>query len=839
MKKLTLLFTMFFYTSFISFSQIPDTAWTRSFGGSRQDHAFAVDNTTDGGCVLAGFTNSNNKDVHGKHDTNMHIADIWVVRLDSKGDTIWTKAIGGSNDDYCHSVFETSDGDFFVAGFSESSDYDVPSNQGSSDWYLIKLDKQGKIIWSKSLGGSSGENPMDAIESADGNYFIVGYSNSNDGDIPFNRGSLDALVVKMNKNGIIKWIKTFGGSKTDKATSVFATQDGGVIIAGYTESSNGNIPNNKGKNDFWVIKLNNNGNIDWSKTFGGSQNDYAQSVLQLPDGNYIVAGSSGSNDGDFCNSSDNGLWVLKLTSTGDAIWIKSFSESGAASIIQTVDGGFAMISSSKSNDLDIPIGNQAYPNYRLLKIDSAGSLQWAKSYGGSHLDVCTDVVQLNNYGLLITGFAQSKDGYVWDNNGETDFWQVKLYSDIHKDADFKVFLRNSLNVNINGGMLEYRHGGGWQYASEIGKGIFAVDTDCETVDLRMTYDGHSSQRVNISTSENYIFQTSLVTFELRKRTGELGHNSGEVSFASGTVIGSTGDDGLGILQKELLPQEYTFRMKSRGGMNDITQDISVDPVVTWQMASMLVQLNKSDGTLGLNGAKVNYRGYRMQNFGSTGSHRDGRTKKDLLEGTYKLIVYYNGGKFIEEDFHVLHETENQLIIDPISTTVELIDSETGEAVNGGKVTNKGHSGHLMGFTGDNGSGIVTNDLLPLSYDFTMTYQGQSETIEDIDVTENSRITFYTGDLKSAEVATDKDFELVIYPNPFKGNTAIAFSMEQEEKVTIKIYNVQGELVEIIQDGMLSEGKHKITWNSRDNKKGIYFLKYSCSGNTMSKRIVKM
>lgn len=427
-------------------------------------------------------------------------------------------------------------------------------------------------------------------------------------------------------------------------------------------------------------------------------------------------------------------------------------------------------------------------------------------------------------------------GVIGTTGGVTEYGSCCIPVSVNACGGMTVYLKDSNGNLLSGGSLTYQDGG-WQTATEISTGVFCVTTVKPNIKLRMVY-AEAELFETVPSNTDYTFQTVLVTFELRKRTGLLGYNFGQIYYVGfGGLLATTGQAGLGLAQKELLPREYTFRMKFRGGRGDITQDITVNPVVTWEMARMLVQLNKSDGHRGLNGADIKYKGYSLEQFGVTGTSENGRARKDLLPGFYKFTIKYLGGSMVVDNFQVV-QGDNELIIDGLAVTVELEDSNTGLPVDGGKATNIGVTGNLMGYTGDSGPGIVTVDLLPLVYSFDMTFNGDSETKNGIDVTSTPWITFYTDDLKSSLVSSDETNSMVAYPNPFVNNTTVGFSLEKGQHVTVNIYDLTGKHIANLYDGPMSVGTHKMLWESEHLMNGIYVCKIVAENGTYEKLLIK-
>ena len=367
MKKLTLLFTLFFLVSITSFSQTSPIEWQKSLGGSSFDYAYSIIQTTDDGYIVAGYSNSNNGDVSGNHGNS----DYWVLKLDASGNIQWQKTLGGSNDDRANSIVQTTDGGYVVAGYSNSNDDDVSGNHGNNDYWIVKLDASGNIQWQKSLGGSDFDYAYSIVQTTDGGYIVVGYSESNDGDVNGNHGNSDYWVVKLDTLGNIQWQKSLGGSGFDYAYSIVQTTNGGYIVAGSSNSNDGDISGNHGGPDYWIVKLDASGNIQWQKSLGGSGFDYAYSIVQTTDGGYIVVGHSESNDGDVNgNHGNDDYWIVKLNTSGNITGQNSLGgtyDDEAFSIVQTADGKYVVAGFSRSNNYDVS-GNHGNYDYWIVKL---------------------------------------------------------------------------------------------------------------------------------------------------------------------------------------------------------------------------------------------------------------------------------------------------------------------------------------------------------------------------------------------------------------------------------------------------------------------------------------
>jgi len=370
MKKTTLLVTSFllaagFYSA--AYSQAPSIEWKKCLGGTGSDIASSIQQTTDGGYIVSGYSASINGDVKGNHaglTLENAIADAWVVKLDATGKIQWQKCFGGTGDEGAESIQQTKDGGYILAGYSNTDRdaKDVKGNHGAEDFYIIKLDGDGNKLWQKLLGGSRKDWAYSIQQTNEGGYIVAGSTSSNNGDVKGNHGGdADFWVVKLDETGSITWQRCLGGSGDDKASSIQQTTDGGYVVAGSSTSTDGDVTGNHGSSDYWVVKLDATGNLVWQKSLGGSAEDKASCIQQTTEGGYVISGYSQSLNGDVTgNHSDADFWIVKLDATGNLTWQKSYGGSAddrASSIQQTTEGGYIVSGYSQSTDGDVT-GNQ-------------------------------------------------------------------------------------------------------------------------------------------------------------------------------------------------------------------------------------------------------------------------------------------------------------------------------------------------------------------------------------------------------------------------------------------------------------------------------------------------
>lgn len=346
--------------------------WQKSLGGTKNEEAHSAIQTDDGGYLVGGFTESIDGDVSVNHGN----CDVWVVKLNQAGEIEWEKSLGGTDWDISHGLTQTSDGGYVIGAETASTDGDVGKNNGSLDLWIVKLSKDGNFEWQKCYGGSEvdGSFSINNIQTHDGGYLIVGETLSNDGDVSGNHGDADLWVVKTNAIGSIEWQKCYGGSSYDGAWSAGILEtDTGYVIAGETTSNDGDVSGNHGEKDIWILNLTPSGTISWQKCLGGPGEELTSSIIQTPDGGYLVSGGTNSKSDDVSeNQGKYDLWLIKIDSSGEIEWEKSYGGSNddggyAGSSAPIREGGYILAGETKSTDGDVS-GNHGETDFWVLKI---------------------------------------------------------------------------------------------------------------------------------------------------------------------------------------------------------------------------------------------------------------------------------------------------------------------------------------------------------------------------------------------------------------------------------------------------------------------------------------
>jgi Secretion system C-terminal sorting domain len=364
---------------------------------------------------------------------------VWVTAQNPVVE--WAKSYGGSSVDYGNSINVTKDNKYVIAGNTWSNDGDLPATlNGKSDAWLLKVNENGNILWSKTYGGNSFDSFYGSVLTSDNGFILVG---STSGDSTLNKtAQSDVWIVKTDSLGNIQWQKTMGGSKSEIVSNIFETQNGDFFFGVSTQSNDGDFPQNSGDYDAWVIKLNSRGNLIWKKRISGSGYDYIYKIVNIDDKTFAIAIKSKSEDGDFTN--EDGISSFKMDSSGNIVWRKYLTYPW----LITGLAEFRCVASDRKSitwaGMMIVNQNDLINRYSwdliVVKTDTSGNTLWSKKYGGLDTDAAEGVKYFPNGDLTISGNTLSNQGNVNGNNGLVDIWVLRLDS-----------LGNLKNANCYGG----------------------------------------------------------------------------------------------------------------------------------------------------------------------------------------------------------------------------------------------------------------------------------------------------------------------------------------------------------------------------------------------------
>jgi len=407
LSKITIVLTVLFFVSVELFAKVPDTAWTRTYGGADDDYGISAQQTSDGGYIVAGYTKS-----YGSGGF-----DVYLIKTNASGYVPWTRTYGGADGDYGVSVQQTTDGGYVVAGWTYSY------GSGGADAYLIKTNASGDTLWTRTYGGADDDYGYWGQQTSDGGYIVVGETNS------YGAGGWDVYLIKTNASGDTLWTKTYGGESGDAGWVVQQTSGGGYIVVGETYSYG------SGGANVYLIKTNSSGDELWARTYGGEDWDRGYSVQQTSDGGYILVGDTRS-----YGSGGADVYLIKTNASGDTLWTRTYGGGGGEyglSVQQTSDGRYIVAGWTYS------YGSGGFDVY-LIKTNASGDTLWTRTYGGGGDDESSSVQQTSDGGYIVVGYTKSY------GSGDADVYLIKLKPEeggIEEDINTGSFSLSSADPN--------------------------------------------------------------------------------------------------------------------------------------------------------------------------------------------------------------------------------------------------------------------------------------------------------------------------------------------------------------------------------------------------------
>ena len=359
--------------------------WERNYGGKSWDNGVDVVGAPDGGYLILGTTLSRGAGSY----------DIYLVRTDARGDTLWTRTCGGHKGEEAGSVRRTSDGGYLIVGTTDSY------GAGGNDVYLIRTDARGDTLWTRTYGGPKGDYGHSAEEVPGGEYLIVGTTDS------YGAGSYDLYLVRTDASGKTVWIRTYGGSKDDEARSVRRTSDGGYIIVGSTLSYGA------GGNDVYAIRTDAHGDTLWTRTYGTAGVEYARAVQITPEGGYIIAGTTAAQGAGLYD-----VYLICTDARGDTLWTRTYGTKDREyghSVQVMPDGGFVVVGTTHTT----PRADQVY----VIRTDERGNPRWIRSYGGQRGERGHAVQVTPDGGFVVVGSSE------FSAAGGSDVYLIRLGAD--------------------------------------------------------------------------------------------------------------------------------------------------------------------------------------------------------------------------------------------------------------------------------------------------------------------------------------------------------------------------------------------------------------------------
>lgn len=400
-----------------AYSQRFEIEFQQCYGGSDGESGTNIYMLPDSSFIIFGSTSSNDGTVSLNHGGN----DFWLLKTDNSGVLIWEKTFGGSDTENRRNMKITSEGNFVLFGYTYSNNGDVSGNHGGADYWVMKSDSQGNLIWQRCLGSSVNDIALQMRLDDEDNIYVIGESYGKDGDITVPCNLTDFWIVKLSPDGDLLWDRTLGGSYLETGICILPTSDGGYIAGGYTSSNDGDVSCTEpglDQSDAWIVKLDSNNNIEWDQCYGGSFNETTTDIIATEDGGYIFVGGTNSNDGDV--------------------------------------GGFHGTPGGEEYDIWV------------WKTDGWGNLEWQKCLGGSFDEGRGEITYAGNGEYIIDGYTKSDDGDVSGNHstpGYSDIWILKIdsvgellwqqcFGSSGSEASSGICIINEIELMVTGGSGE-------------------------------------------------------------------------------------------------------------------------------------------------------------------------------------------------------------------------------------------------------------------------------------------------------------------------------------------------------------------------------------------------
>ena len=626
MKKSKLLYLLGF-ALIASLAQAQEILWEKSYGGKHAEYLMDAIPTADYGFILAGSSLSNKSG--NKSDQNKGDLDYWVWKMNENGDLDWQKSFGGSGSDLLQSIALTHDGGDILGGVSASNQSldKKEDSRGEDDYWVIKLNAKGAEEWQVTLGGNAQEKLHSIKPTRDGGYILGGSSSS---DKSFDKsekgfGNLDYWVIKLDHSGKVEWQKSFGGKYADELRSIDITFDGGCILGGYSNSpaSGNKVSDGLGEGDYWVIKLNSIGDIQWQKVIGGKGDDQLNAVIQTYDGGFLVGGHSNSEVGEYktrSNSEGTDFWVVKLDDKGAISWQETYNYGkfdALTSLIENKDhtiliGGYARGESKVESQK----AKKGTDDFIALKINEKGGELWSESVGSDGADILKRVVETRDGGYLLAGTA----------------------------SPVSASLQQSTNVNRSGMKPNFGFGSGNNEAfdSKVKEANAAVKKHTDSVNKEI--DNATSEAT--SKAKNALGLSDDSPLKIGSNPSNNGFGLKPSSDGNGLAgLGGNSDSGKKLPASRDKKDNYgthdfwVVKLRDKDKPKEEKQLIEAFPNPTTEFTNIIVGYDYTSGTATL----VDLAGRQLQQFEITG-----RTipvdLSGLPEGIYVVNIKTNDGQ---------------------------------------------------------------------------------------------------------------------------------------------------------------------------------------------------
>ena len=567
MKKL-LFFILILFVPFIVYAEELKMEWQKSWGGTDITDIYQVMQTQDGKFVLCGYTSS--VDANGQQ--NKVSNDAIIVKFDENGNVIWENVWGGNNYDRFEKLIITPEDEYILLATSLSTDIDGLSNKGGQDVSIVKYDKDGNLVWQKSWGGNFGDSFTDFFQTQDGGFIICGLFQSTNIENLSNKGAVDAVIVKYDKNGNLIWQKSWGGNGSDTFSNLFQTYDGDFILYGLSNSTDIEGLHNNGEIDAIVVKYDKNGNLVWQKNWGGNSSEVFRKIYQTENDEFIAFGISNSTDiDDLTNKGDYDLIVVKFDNEGNILSQNMFGgnkEDNFIDISKTFDDEFLAYGYSSSTDIE-GLSNKGESDAIIVKYDKDGNLLWQKNWGGNADDRLYSLNQTDGGNVIMNFSSTSTDIEDLPNKGLVDVVIAK-YNNIGDLIWQKSWGGN--NIEVFGNLFQTFDGGFITYG-------ISNSTDIEGI---INADSNNFNIVLVKYSieyelENIVSENGASTVEQQGKYGMITSTPIEGYEVDEIVVKDKDGNVLDVKVEKLEDGKYSFDLYTDVSIEVLFKEVLVNP----------------------------------------------------------------------------------------------------------------------------------------------------------------------------------------------------------------------------------------------------------------------
>ncbi len=887
------LFVLIFFNCACGFAQ--EIEWQKTFGGNLKDAGVGILQAKDGGYYCGGHSESGvsgNKTVASKGGM-----DFWVFKIDSSGNEIWQKDYGGNDQELLLSMYVTTDGGLICGGstLSNISGDIIEDTLGMEDFLVMKLDTLGNLEWQNRIGGSGYERLTSISQTIDGGYICGGFSLSGisgDKTSPC-FGIADYWIVKLDSIGNVEWDKTIGGANWEELYSIIQTSDGGYLCGG---SSASGATGNKtqpliGIEDYFIVKLDDLGNIVWQQTQGGIAQDNCKSLLETDDGGFVCFGTTNfAGTGTITEPSKGSvdIWILKLDTNGNVIWQKLIGGDNVDLIysISKATGNNVICGATSASGISGDKSETYLYDYDLwiFEIDSIGNIIWQNTIGGPAADYIYTIQSTSDGGIICNGISTSGNGFdkTDPSFGDFDYWIVKLtreYCLIKGQLFIDLNFNDSLDIGesrvynkvvheLTSDRIAYTDYSGNYALGVLDTGQFqTLPTNINYFTSNPTYYiSNFGQMLEVDSLKNFAFQPTGSFDDLCMTITPLGQfrpgfngsymlnyeNVGSttqsptivfrifpnVSFVSSSITPSAiYPDSVVWNLSSLSPFQtgqilVTVNLSSTIPIGSILNSYAqIFPIVndinpscnnaTWEV-TVTGSLDPNDISVDQDTLYSNvfpnppYLDYLIR-FQNTGTDTAFTVK--ILNPIDTMKLDLNSLEFVAashpmEMRFIYHERNMEFLF----TNILLADSNVNEPASHGFVRYKVKPK----------SNLQVGDSIK---NFAAIYFDFNEPV--ITNTAKTHILLFTG--LSEQISTS---ELFVYPNPSSQEINIQVSNTQGKRISLDVYNLFGQKVKSLFDGKIMSSELKQQFDISSLNQGVYLLQYNVDGVTKSKKIIK-